>query len=358
MAIRTKNKITTSVLSYEEQDYARKVEFDDLESRPYNYDYEPTQTIEAGTVTSSLSNSITDSSKNWTENQFTDMVVRLVAPSLEEDYCIIASNTSNTLVFDCNKEGWNFQSFVILETFLVENMSSTISFDIRNYDCALILPLVETVDNRKELYVYNELANNGSHKLVVIARNVDRIRGNKFITLDHKYEGVMLASHYRGLEHWDLLFVENVKRYVSFGVDVPITISNNASYVNILASSSISTLAAKRFIERDIGGIKWYKYKSIVSNEFLCSGTLSINKTTGGFSVIDITIRVKRFSDGQTYDFDNERSVSRFSNGQILTIPIHIPFMIESNDEITIVAKNSDGDVLLDVGSVLTIREY
>jgi len=357
LGINFQKKQNTGGFEFKEHDYVTTSDFDDLSSRPYNYDYTATVDLDSGSIISYTSNSITDTSKNWETDVFIDKVVKLTSIGGEDEYCIISSNTNNTLTFDCNISLIVFATYRIFSTFLLEKMSSVVSFDIRDNCCALILPLVSTVENRKSNYIYNELASNGSHKLVVIARGLDRIRGVKSITLEHQWEAVELYAHYREPKHWDILNVENVKRYISATVTNNVNI-NSLTYAPVLIDGSSTTISAKRFIAKTISGIRWAKYMSVVSNEFLCTGNISLNKTSGGFSVIEFTIRVKRFNSGLTEDYTDVATIARLSNGQIVTVPIHIPFVLYQYDEVTAIAKNNDGLVLLETGTIFTIREY
>jgi hypothetical protein len=329
---------------------------EDIETLTYKgVDYAPTANLLNGTATSNTNNSLTDSTKTWTVNQWVDKVVRIVDANEAEEYCLVLSNTADTLTFDCASEGLTAVTYEILTTYYAGEPQTIYAFDIRLAYGALVMPTVATVKERSRYKVYNELANNGDFKTIVMCRGLDRLRGNKYLSLDHKHEGADLYVHYFGSDHYDILNIDAVKRYASVRVNASLSVAS-ATYANIMTYASINHLDAKRFIKRDIGGIYWLKYKSLVTTKMLLTGALSVEKSGGGAaSVVSITVRVKRGED--TIDFTDSEAITRLPANDIKSVPLSILLELQKNDEITIIAKRDSGTINILDGSTFTIAE-
>jgi hypothetical protein len=217
------------------------------------------------------------------------------------------------------------------------------------------MPSVATVKERSRYKVYNELANNGDFKTIVMCRGLDRLRGNKYLSLDHKHEGADLYVHYFGSDHYDILNIDAVKRYASVRANASLSVAS-ATYANIMTYASINHLDAKRFIKRNISGIYWLKYKSLVTTKMLLTGALSVEKSGGGAaSNVNITVRVKRGLD--TIDFTDSEAITRLPANDIKSVPLSILLELQKNDEITIIAKRNSGTISILDGSTFTIAE-
>jgi hypothetical protein len=166
---------------------------------------------------------------------------------------------------------------------------------------------------------------------------------------------VTLWAHLLGVPHWDILNLENVKRFANLTTtaDLPI---NSATYANILSFSSASLPFARRFDLIDLLGIGWLKYKSIVTTQLSISGSLVVSRTGGGSSLVEITVRKKRFSDGAIID-STVSTLGKYSGDETKTLPLDITLEIEPNDELTIIAKRDAGTINLLSGSSIVIRE-
>lgn len=341
-----------------------KVDLAESQSRLYVvgsifYDYTAGADIDSGTISSSTANSITDATKNWVVGSFINKAVKLMTDDGEEEYCVILSNTTVTLTFDCDHSDLVLTSYRILDTFEVPNtMQAVISANITANDGALILPNVADIRERMSAKVYNELTLNGDHKLAIIFRGLDRGRGSKFVTLDHQYEGVDFYAHRLGINHWDLLNIENVKRYASFKTNADTTIALT-NFAPILGFATTNHLLAKRFIPKNIDDNYWLKYKSVVPATFYMSGGAMLTKMESGLSTVEITVRVRRFDGGVIEDFTEILTTARLRENfnEITTIPLSVPFKLFPNDELTVIARTDVGVVTLDVGSSFIINE-
>lgn len=318
-------------------------------------DYTASVDQDSGNVTAQTANSISDNTKVWTTNQFVGSVVKMVTSAGEEDYGVVASNTATTLTLDDNHLGYTWASYRIMSTFTLTEINSINSFNITANDCALVLPSVALVDERTFVQAYIENSNNGDHKAVIVCKGTDRQRGRKWGALIHRYESVTLWSHYLGVNHWDILNLENVKRFAALSTTGNISIAS-ATYVPILTFASTSLPESRRYTLKNVGGIGWLKYESIVTTEIKVDGILPIQRTGGGTSLVELTIRRKRFSDSAIID-STIKTIANFSGDETKTIPISIPIEIEPNDEITLLARRDAGTIVLLSGATLLVTE-
>ena len=318
-------------------------------------DFTATADFASGTVTSQTSNSITDSGKAWTTNQFVNKGVRLITATGEIDYAIVASNTATQLVFDDAHAGFTFASYRILSTFEITQVNSITSVGILSNDCAILLPDLTTLSNRVFIKVYLEQSNNNGKRAAIICRGTQRQRGMKYGFLNYKYEGVEFWKHDLVVLHWDILQLDNIKRYTSatMTVDTPIT---SATYTTILPFATSTVGDQRRFEAFNRSGILWFKYMSITPLSLNVNATFNITRSGGGSSIVDITVRVKKFVGGTIVDSTN-RGFAKFSGDDTKPITISIPFTVDPYDEITIIAKRDAGTVVIEDGSNFLIKE-
>jgi len=340
-------------LSPVETDYVDKEEIEVLEYK--GVDIVTTANLFEGTATSNTNTTLLDSTAEWGVDEWTDKVIRLVSVDLAEGYCLIKSNTSDTLVFDCESEGLNIANYQILETFYADEPQSVYAFDIRNAYGALVMPNVSDRKERSVYKIYNELANNGDYKTIVMCRGANRARGNKYITLDHRHEGVDFYVHYFGVDHYDILNIDAVKRYASIRVNTSLPVGSD-TYSNVMTFTSINHLDSKRFISKNVSNIYWLKYKSVVTYKMLLTGALSVQRSGVGLaSIVSVTARVNR--GGTLIDYESSEAIVRLPNNDIKAVPISIFLELVKDDEITIIAKRVNGTISILDGSTFTILE-
>lgn len=320
-----------------------------------NFNYTATADQVSGNVTAQTPNTVSDSTKTWTVNQYVGSVVKMVSAVGEEDYGIILSNTSTTITLDDNHLGSTWTTYRILNTYATEDINSINSFNITANDCAFTLPDVASVDERTFVQAYIEQSNNGDHKVAVVCKGANRQRGRKWGTLIHKYEAVTLWTHRLVNNHWDILNLENVKRFANVATTANISIAS-ASYATILTFASLSLPFSRRYSLINTGGVGWLKYESIVMTQISVSGALVIQRTGGGTSLVELTIRKKKFSDGSIVD-STVKSTANFSGDETKTIPIEVTLELDPYDEITLIARRDAGTINLLSGSSLLIKE-
>lgn len=309
----------------------------------------------SGSVTAQTANTISDNTKAWTTNQFAGYGVRLVTTAGEIDYAIVLSNTATQLTFDDNHAGYTFASYRILSTFAITDINSITSVNIEANDCAIILPDLDTTEERKFVEVYLERSLNNGKRAAIICRKTQRQRGQKYGFLNYRYEGVRFWSHYLGVRHWDILALENIKRYTSARVSTNTALAS-ATYIVAFPFANLTQGTQRRFETRNIGGDFWFKYMSITPLTMYMDGSLLVTRTGGGTSVVDIAVRIKRFNGGATVDTTEFVRV-KFSNDATQTAPISIPFELEPYDEVTVIAKRDAGTITIEAGSTFLIKE-
>ena len=318
-------------------------------------DIATTADIYTGTATSNTSTTMTDSTATWEVDEWADKVVKLTSTTDADDYCLILSNTSDTLTFDCENDVFTVETYNVLETYYADKPQSIYAFDIRNAYGAIVMPSAIDRIERSRYKIYNEMANNVDYKAVVMFRGADRARGSKYFTLDHKHEGADLYVHYFGTPHYDILNIEEVKRYASVMVNTDLSIAST-TYAPILTFASINNLDAKRFKAKDRSGIYWLKFKSIIATKMLLQGSLSIEKEGGGVpSVVEISVRLNR--DGTIIDLTDSATVVRLPVNDIKAVPLLIYLDLQKDDELTIIAKRDSGAISLLTGSTFTLLE-
>jgi len=324
-----------------------------LTTKPYEYTAGADNA--SGPVSSQTSNSVTDGIANYITDQWIDYVVELTTVAGEVDYAVVLSNTQTKLTFDDDHAGYTFASYRIMSTFEVEDMTSLISFDVRTNEAALILPDVSSINNRDYTRIYLELSNNDKG-LIIICRGLQRQRGLKWGKLIYKYELVELTAHQTVVPHWDILELENIKRYGSIETNINLPV-NTVTYAEILTAGSVDLLPqSKRFDLVSDGGVDWLRYQSIIQQDFRLSGSIPINRTGGGTSSVEVKVRIKRFSTGLDED-STSTIIAQFGNDDTKTVPVDISFTLDPYDQITLIAERDTGTVTILSGASFIFTE-
>jgi hypothetical protein len=311
--------------------------------------------LASGTVTSKTANTITDNTKSYSTNQFANKGIMLITANGELDFGIIATNTATVLTLDANHANFAFATYRILSTFEIPTINSITGVTFTANDCAILLPALATTEDRKFVKVYAEQANNDGKLAAIICRNSDKQRGQKFGFLQNIYEGVEFWSHDFGVKHWDILALENVKRFISGTINTNTAVANTA-YTVAFPFANITTATRKRFDPLNVSGGYWFQYKSITPLTMVMDGALIVTRSGGGSSLVEFAIRIKRFSTGVTEDSTNTIK-ARFSGDETKTIPITLPFDLQPYDEVTIIARRDAGTIVIEAGSNILIKE-
>lgn len=319
-----------------------------------SFDYTSGAPYDTGNVSSQGSDSITDNTKSWVVNEHVGRVAKMLTANLEEDYGIVVSNTATTLTFDENHAGYTFATYSIVSTFEIEDVNSITGFEIPTYDAAIVLPSLATVQDRDRIDIYISESSNVNN-VAVVCRAPDRQIGQKWGSLIYNNERVSLISHLEGTNHWDIFDLFGVKRYASVRTTLAAPITTT-SYSLFVPFTSMANNLSNRFELVNRSTFGWYKYRSIVTNDFSISGALVITRTGGGTSNVEITVRVKKFVGGSIVD-STVSGIAKFSGDDTKTIPLEIPVRLDPYDEVTIIAKRDAGTIELGIGSSLIIKE-
>ena len=321
----------------------------------------PATDIGSGTATSGTTNSLTDTTKTWTVNQHVDKVVKISDSTLGIfEYALVLSNTSNTLVFDdvllTTPVATN--AYRILNTYPIEynKLDTIVAMDVRENCGAVVLPVSNEDIERNYAHIYNERALNGDHHTIVMCRGTERQLGNKYGTLEHRYEGVRLHAHTWLTPHWDVLQTYNIKRFASayWSVDEPITTTD---FAYLGDTTKLVLDKKKRFTSIDRSGKRWIKYTSLVPSDFHVTFNCLVSKTDGGNSVIEFSLAKYDYETDTITEMTERIGVIRLSVAGEGTVSVTMPVSLTHNDEIICIARRSAGTIVLQTGSSIEISE-
>lgn len=316
----------------------------------------PTKTIDkvalpsviGGSITSQTANSITDSTKSWEPDALIDAVVKLDSGVVSE-YAIVLSNTADTLIFDDVLLNPAI-SYNVIDSIAIssEDMPCLVALDITNGCCAVILPESTPLNERSYIHSYIERAQDGLYKAPIMCRGTERQAGQKYGTLEHRFEGVRLYAHQWITPHWDIIQTYNIVRVGSTYWDAPQS-GVAASWAPVLGMQS---LLMKRFAVED----SWLRYLSLLPRTFIATFSAHINKT-GGVGELDIAL-AKRDADGVITFLDTIYTSTRFGAGiGIATLVVSTPVNLNYRESLIGVARTTGGTFSITEGSSLIVQE-
>ena len=323
---------------------------------PKFYDLVSTANLDSGIVTSSTINSITDSTKNWIVNQFVNKVVKVYNGNY--DYGLILSNTTNTIVFDSNftllpSVGYNYKiidAYILNET----DMDIMISADTTLNDCALILPQVNSNNNRRTVNMYLE---KGGNHFVNICRNVDRQGGYKYGVLLSPSESVTLKSHNYIPNHYDIFSNANIKRYATGYWNATEDIGGVNVYTPIGNLASLIVDDYRRFTPVNKSGKSWMKYNSLFARKMQLTGNYKIIKTGAGDATLDFALIKYDAETGLTTQLLNRVSTVKQSANDIFTVSFRAIIDLKYGDEIAVICRKDTDTFTMQIGSSMELRE-
>lgn len=175
----------------------------------------PTAPLITGTVTSSTSNSITDTTKTLVVNDYIGYIVYAGTGYGDMYVGIIESNTVNSFTVN----GFSIQppagkSYKILPYKNITNseLGSVISVVKNTYDYAIKLPSISAAYNRCEVSINFDSAVTSGPMLIIIPSDFDTYISDWY-TVDNKYKAIppymtsgvlKLRSHNHSVKHWDI----------------------------------------------------------------------------------------------------------------------------------------------------------
>lgn len=316
----------------------------------------PINDLASGTISAGSEITITDEPKNWIPNAFVDKVVEYTAIDQSIRYALIVSNTNNTLTFDDNLEVQPliFGQYRILNTIQASEvntnpMGAIYAFDTTSNTGAIVLPLVATTNLRKEIRIYIERGN--GNKLVIIAKTTNRIRTQKYVTLDAELESALFMSHNWITNHFDVVSEANIQRYI-FGY--------YADNQNIVRDPSVVIKAGvfdidlkKRFNPVIIGDDDIFlQYESTLERLFTLKANLIITK---GGACEAYFAKYDAVSD-LIIPLDSRKANTLFSAGtDAEMITVETPVFLKKGDRVTLYARNTAGETAITAGSQISI---
>lgn len=313
--------------------------------------------LESGTALTGTIDTLTDPSKNWVNNEWTDHAVQIHRDGHEDcEYAIIESNSDDTLFLDADalsaiEAG---DTYEIIETLALtpEQIPAIVALDIRLAPLAVILPESTEAIERLETHIYIERANDGTQEAPILCRGSETILGAKYAELKNIYEGATVAAHTWNTPHWDVLSVEGVSRLAAgFWSDAEAVAQTEYAPVGSAASLEYDFL--KRFIVIDRDGISWLRYASLIPKTFAVRFTANVTKT-GGTGELYITIAKRDPDTGNVEYLSSRESGTRFGSGDgVETITVEVPILLSRGDEIAAAAYKTAATFSIDSGSTI-----
>jgi len=348
-----------STTSTSENSFNSRILYLESQLEPQNpryYDLISVPSLESGIIESSTINSITDTTKSWSVNQFADKVVKIYNGTY--DYAIVVSNTSNTLTFDDDaiyvpKVGDNYK---ILDTYVLQEaeMDTLISCDTSVNDCAIILPQVEITNNRRTVNIYQEKGNNQS---VNICRGTNRQGGYKYGVLLDNSESVTLKSHATSQNHYDIFSTNNIKRFATGYWGSTEEIGGLNVFIPIGNSASLVADDYRRFTPINKSGVIWMKYNSLFERKLQLTGNYKIIKTGSGTAILDFALIKYDAETGITEELLDRVSTVKMSANDIFTVSFRALVDLKYNDEVAVICRKDTDTFTMQVGSSQEIRE-
>lgn len=318
--------------------------------------------LDSGAVTSATVNSITDTSKSWTVNEWVDRLVRVDCSISERfQYALVLSNTADTLIFDNNFQFGTPTStctYRIIDTIVLSktDQDTIIATDIRVNSCAVVLPNSIEANERKYVHAYNELANNGDHSTIIMCRGAERQLGFKYGELNHRYEGVKLYTHTWNIPHWDVLQTYNIKRFAN-GNWVATENITSTTWQYLGDTGSLVYDPPKRFQAVNVAGKQWLRYTSLITRDFIVTLNIAIEKTDGGNSVIECAVAKRDGITGVVTNITGRIGVARLAVAGQSTVTASIAINLKHNDEIIVIGQRSAGTIVIQQGAGLDVIE-
>ena len=313
----------------------------------------PEPILESGTISSSTTNTISDNTKQWLENEFVDKILRIWYNGIS-DYVLIFGNSNDTITSDCD---FHFDptiadGYEILSTYEIDVDNNLVAVDLRENSCAILLSKVTEDNERKWINPYIEKhANN--NKCVVMTRCGDLILGQRWGTLDFFGEGVRLYAHTFLTTHWDFIQQFNIKRFGTFffSDDIEITQTDFA-----VVCEGLTKEDSRRFVLYEEGNECYIVYTSLFPTTCMATINLHIEKVGGPAAEMEFTIRIIR--DGNIIDFTDKIATTRFgSSVGRFTATLRIPIKIQYRDKLSLIAKKTGQTFFVESGSTFDIYE-
>jgi len=317
-------------------------------------DYEFLEPYE-GVISSCGTEFLADDTAEWTVDEHKGKVVciKLNGSTL----CVICeSNTDTVINFDEEvvetiSAGMEFK---ILDTINLTktDVSVVVAGDTTNYSGGVVLPKVEEDIVRRNIIIYIE---KGENPLEIVCTEGDRLRGVKYAVLESAYESVLLSPHMYLTNHFDVFNTYNIKRYAVAKTDDDVELASE-TYVPI--NDHFQFLKGRRFVNHEISGQNFLESTSVITSDYEFTGSLKIEKSTGGAGELTATIRVIKAND-DVVDYEDFEVTTRFASGSgAQNLIVTVPVTLSKGDKIGLIAKRTSGTFEVVSGSLISIKEY
>lgn len=327
-----------------------------LELVPKYLDLVSTPSLVVSTITGATINSITDSTKTWTVNQWADKVVKIY--NGEYDYGLVLSNTTTTITFDANLTVTPTvgHSYKILDAYILtdDNLDIMVSGDATDNDVAIILPLVNPNINRRTVNLYQE---KGTNQFVNICRGADRQYGYKYGVLLSRTESVTLKAHVYTPNHYDIFSTSGIKRFVTAYLTANEDVGGLNVYTPVGNTSNVTVDGIRRFTQVNRSGKVWYKYNSLFDRKVAVTGEFILIKSGGGSATLDILVLLYDPTTGLTTEINVRTSSTVMSLNNKFVIPFSTVVDLKYNQEIVVAFRKNGDSFSLQSGSSIEIRE-
>ena len=315
--------------------------------------------VATGTVTAGTANTLTDSTKTYVLNQYTNFVVEKTTVGGEKEQRVIISNiVAGQLTV---RDNWTVNpvagdAFKIITATIItaDNLGSIYRFNLSSgYDHALILPAVTDIFNRAFCEFYIE-GHSGAAVLHKFPASGQLIQGQPKTEMVADREMVRLISHAQSIYHWDVESTVGLDAYVSATAATQSVVAPNTTFTPI--TTAVTVLRSKRFQPVNIGGQVWIKYTSSLGRSMQVGvGAAVINRSTPA-TVITVGVRIYKASTATTTDYTLVGSAEQLSTtGQLRNFILADIFELESGDRLQVIHKASNNNNY-DITASLQIR--
>lgn len=330
----------------------------DLFTRRETVNHTAAAPLYTGSVDSGSFDTFTDIDATWSVNELFDKVVRLEHRITGEfRFAIILSNTTTVVTLDdtLSIELTSEWDYTVLDTLVITNTRAIVALDVSSNSLGVILPSVTEENEREPIYIYIE-HNGGTQSAAIVCRGIERQLGAKNGELFYKGEGVSLAPHRWGVNHWDVLGTEGIGRYIEsyWNSDEPVT---TGSYASIGLYPNITVDGESRFQDWLRGGEIWYRYASLITKRSVVRARITIRKT-GGVGEFFLALAKRDGITGVVTNLTARTAATRFGSGTgVADIALDVPVELSFMDEVIPIAYNSGGSFSILSGSSFSVRE-
>ena len=305
-------------------------------------------------------NTVTLTGASLEVNEMFDKVVEIVLNGIAE-YAIVASNTSDTLVFDDDLDAADVsgKTLTILHTIALrdEELDTIIAIDSSLGAIAGILPASSYYNQRKYAHLYIELS--GDYICPLVCRGTDRQLGAKNGYIQFRGEGARLHAHMFGTPHWDIIQAYGIKRYATGYWDAAdsITAVDFSNLVAAKVGANINTDYASRFVAIEEDGVQGIMYTSLIPNFFSGRINAIIEKTGAGSDASIGFAKYTKATDTLVL-LDTRISSTVFGGGDgVQVIHVMAPIQFSFGDKLFVVASRATGVFTINAGSSVEVVE-